>query len=287
MLPRAGIGLRAVHHEAVAETRPDIGWFEIHAENYLGGGSPVQTLDAVRRDYPVALHGVGLSLGSAQGLDDGHLDRIAALAERIEPFLVSEHLSWSVVDGRYLNDLLPLPYTREALDIVAANVGRLQDRLKRRILVENPSTYLRFRASEMKEWEFLRALVRRSGCGLLCDVNNIHVSARNHGFDASAYLAALPADAVGELHLAGHAVNEADGIGILIDDHGSPVGDAVWRLFDQAVALFPSAPALVEWDSNIPPLARLVAEARQADRRRAETASALRSEPAPTRARVA
>ncbi|MCW5731402.1 MAG: DUF692 domain-containing protein [Alphaproteobacteria bacterium] len=287
MLPRAGIGLRAVHHEAVAETRPDIGWFEIHAENYLGGGSPVQTLDAVRRDYPVALHGVGLSLGSAQGLDDGHLDRVAALAERIEPFLVSEHLSWSVVDGRYLNDLLPLPYTRETLDIVAANVGRLQDRLKRRILVENPSTYLRFRASEMTEWEFLRALVRRSGCGLLCDVNNIHVSACNHGFDASAYLAALPAEAVGELHLAGHAVNEADGIAILIDDHGSPVGDAVWRLFDRAVALFPSAPALVEWDSNIPPLERLVAEAWEADRRRAQTARALRSEPVPTRARVA
>lgn len=287
MLPRAGIGLRAVHHEAVAETRPDIGWFEIHAENYLGGGSPVQTLDAVRRDYPVALHGVGLSLGSAEGVDADHLDRIAALARRIEPVLVSEHLSWSVTGGRYLNDLLPVPYMRETLDLVAANIGCVQDRLKCRILVENPSTYLRFRSSEMTESEFLRALARRTGCGLLCDVNNVHVSARNHGFDAAAYIEALPAEAVLELHLAGHAVNLADGVEILIDDHGSAVPDPVWRLFELAVELFPAAPALVEWDTNIPPLARLVEEAWEADRRRAGLAALRPGRPASVRARVA
>jgi len=265
---RTGIGLRAAHHEALRDRRPDIGWLEVHPENYLGGGSPVRTLDAVRRDYPVALHGVGLSLGSAGGIDLEHLDRIVRLAARVEPFLVSEHLSWSVAGGTYLNDLLPLPLTEEALAVVAGNVDRMQSRLGRRVAIENPSSYLTFHASTLGEAEFLAALSRRTGCGLLCDVNNIYVTARNHGLDPHRYLETLPVDAVLEIHLAGHSVNDADGVPILIDDHGSAVCDEVWSLFDAAVLRFPHAVALVEWDSNIPPLEVLAAEAAKADRRR-------------------
>ncbi|MCK6453970.1 MAG: DUF692 domain-containing protein [Alphaproteobacteria bacterium] len=265
----AGIGLRAAHHGAVMASRPSVGWMEIHAENYLGGGAPRRVLAQVRRDLPVSVHGVGLSLGGAEGLDQAHLDRVAGLVAAIEPMLVSEHLAWSVAGGVYHNDLLPLPYTEESLGVVAGNVSRLQDRLRRRVLIENPSTYLRFDHSPIPEPAFLAALAQRTGCGILLDLNNIYVSAVNHGLDAVGYVDAIPADAVGELHLAGHHVAHEDGVTILIDDHGSSVCDAVWELHARAVRRFPDAPTLIEWDTAIPPLDRLVAEAKAADARRA------------------
>lgn len=247
---------------------PRVGFLEIHAENYLGGGAPRRCLEQVRRDLPVSVHGVGLSLGSADGLDDRHLGRIADLVRGVEPMLVSEHLAWSVTGGVYHNDLLPLPYTEEALAVVCANVQRLQERLGRQVLVENPSTYLRFAESAIPEDAFLLAVAARTGCGLLLDVNNVHVTATNHGLDAVAYIDRLAGASVGEIHLAGHHVAEENGITILIDDHGSAVSDAVWMLHDRAQRLFPAAPVLIEWDSNIPALDVLVAEAHRADDRR-------------------
>lgn len=261
-----GIGLRAPHVAEVIATRPALGWLEVHAENYFGGGPAPARLDAIRRDYPVSLHGVGLSLGTADGIENEHLGRLAALIARIEPFLVSEHLSWSISGGAYLNDLLPLPYTEEALDIVARNLARAQEALGRRILVENPSSYLRFRHSTIPEPEFLGELARRCGCGLLCDVNNIFVTSSNLAQDAAAYLDALPAAAVGEIHLAGHARVARGGQTLLIDDHGSTVAPPVWELYRRALRRFGLAPSLVEWDKNLPPLASLVDEARAAER---------------------
>ena len=263
---RAGIGLRFQHHQAVLDTNPDVAWMEVHTENYMGGGSPLRYLDALRRDLPVSLHGVGLSLGSAEGLDAAHLERIKKVAERIEPGLMSEHIAWSVVDGSYLADLLPLPMTEEALDTVCRHVDQVQSYLKRSILVENPSTYVTFRHSTIPEWEFMAAVARRTGCGILCDANNIYVSCQNHGWDASAYLAGLPPSTIGEVHLAGHAVRQlADGKTLRIDDHGSQVIAEVWTLYQQALTLFGPVPTLIEWDNNIPPLETLVAEARRAD----------------------
>ena len=265
----AGIGLRQPHRASVLASRPSVGFLEVHAENYLGGGAAVAELQALRRDLPISIHAVGLSLGSAEGLDQRHLDRIAALVDSIEPALVSEHLAWSVSDDRYLNDLLPLPYTEEALEIVAGNIARLQDRLRRPVLVENPSTYLRFTHSTVDEADFLAALAQRTGCGLLVDVNNLYVNAANHGIHPQAWLDRIPAGAVGEIHLAGHAVNDAGERQILIDDHGSAVPEPVWQLYETASRRFPTAPALVEWDTRIPALDVLVAEAAEADRRRA------------------
>ena len=261
----AGIGLRFQHHRRVQETRPELAWLEVHTENYMGGGPSVRTLEAIRRDYPVSLHGVGLSLGSAEELDADHLRRVGNLVRRIDPGLVSEHLSWSIVDGVYLGDLLPLPLTEEALDTVCRHVDRLQALLQRRILVENPSSYLRYAHSTIPEWEFLTALAQRTGCGILCDVNNIYVSACNHGWDAMAYLDALPATAVGEIHLAGHSLKQLeDGRSLRLDDHGSCVAPAVWDLYAQALDRFGPVPTLVEWDTNIPPLEVLLAEAARA-----------------------
>jgi len=261
----AGIGLRARHVGELLDRRPVVPWVEVHAENYMANAGALAFLKEVRRSYPVALHGVGLSLGSAGPLDLRHLDRLARLVESIEPCVVSEHLSWSGSGGVYLNHLLPLPYVRETLRVVIEHVEQVQERLGRRILVENPSSYLRFRHSSMPEAEFLGEVVRRTGCGLLCDVNNVYVSAWNVGLDAEAYLAALPAGAVGEIHLAGHAVNDADGVSLLIDDHGSPVSPAVWRLYRQALDRFGPVPTLIEWDTDIPALDELLAEARKAD----------------------
>lgn len=261
----AGIGLRAPHVDELIATRPDVAWVEVHAENYLGGGAPLAALDRVRRDYPVALHGVGLSLGSADGLDERHLARVADLVDRVDPLLVSEHLSWSTTGGAYLNHLLPLPYTAEALAVLCRHVDRVQTRLRRPVLVENPSSYLRFRHSTMTEAELLTELVRRTGCGILCDVNNVYVSCRNLGLYASGYLASLPADAVGEIHVAGHARGDAAGRVVLIDDHGSRVSEAVWALHAEAVRRFGRVPTLVEWDTNLPELDVLIAEARRAD----------------------
>jgi uncharacterized protein (UPF0276 family) len=242
-----------------------VAWFEVHAENYFGGGSARRALERVRRDYPLSVHGVGLSLGSAEGLDAEHLRRIAELVRGIEPGLVSEHLSWSVIGGRYLADLLPLPMTEEALDVVCRHVEQTQTALQRRILIENPSTYLQFSHSSIPEWEFMAAVAQRSGCGILCDVNNIYVSARNHGWDAQTYLDALPADAVGEIHLAGHAVRTLDDGRVLwIDDHGARVAAEVWALYRQALRRFGAKPTLIEWDTDIPAFDVLVDEAAKA-----------------------
>jgi uncharacterized protein (UPF0276 family) len=264
----AGIGLRFPHHAAVLEQKPPIGWMEAHPENYVGGGTPLRYLDAIRRDYPISLHGVALSLGSADGLDIVHLERLASLARRIEPGLVSEHLSWSIVDGTYLADLLPLPMTEEALEVVCRNVDAAQAHLRRRILIENPSSYLRYRHSTIPEWEFMAAVSHRTGCGILCDVNNIYVSSHNHGFDPLEYLKALPIDAVGELHLAGHTLRDlGDGRSIRIDDHSARVCAGVWSLYEQAIARFGQMPTLIEWDTDIPPLPILLQEAEKADLR--------------------
>jgi uncharacterized protein len=261
-----GIGLRAPHVTEVIASRPAVGWLEVHTENYLGGGPAIRALEALRGHYPISLHGVGLSLGSAEGVDGGHLERVAHLVERIEPAVVSEHLAWSVFGRAYLNHLLPLPYTDESLVRLCENVERTQDRLARRILVENPSSYLRFRDSPIPEPEFLGALARRTGCGLLCDVNNVFVTCRNLGQDPAAYLAALCPQAIGEIHLAGHARNDVDGQTILIDDHGSPVAEEVWDLFAAAVGRFGARPTLIEWDTDIPALEVLLDEARRAGR---------------------
>ena len=258
----AGVGLRFRHHQEVVEERPRVAWFEVHTENYMGGGSGPNYLDAIRRDYPVSLHGVGLSLGSAEGVDAGHLDRVRAVIERVEPGLVSEHLSWSISGGTYLADLLPLPLTEEALTIVCTHVDQAQTHLQRRISLENPSTYLRFRHPTIPEWEFLAELSRCTGCGILCDVNNIYVSASNHGWDALTYLDALPPAAVTEVHLAGHSVRVLDqGQVLRIDDHGSRVAPPVWNLFEHALKRFGPVPTLIEWDTDVPAFEVLMEEA--------------------------
>jgi uncharacterized protein (UPF0276 family) len=273
-LAGGGIGLRAPHLDQILATRPAVGWFEVHAENYMGGGPALRALERLRRDYPISVHGVGLSLGSADGLDTGHLQRLAALVERLEPALVSEHLSWSTVGGAYLNHLLPLPYDDATLALVGAHVSRVQDRLRRRLLVENPSAYLRFRHDTLAEPAFLAELARRTGCGLLCDVNNVYVTCRNLGEPVAPYLEALDPAAVGEIHLAGHAVNDAGGREILIDDHGSRVAPAVWDLYARALARLGPVPTLVEWDTDLPPLGVLLDEAARAEARLREAGRA-------------
>lgn len=262
----AGIGLRFPHHEHVLKARPAVAWFELHAENYLGGGRVRRTLEAVRRDYPVSLHGVGLSLGSAEGVDLAHLQRLKELVQTIEPGLVSEHLAWSVTGGHYLADLLPLPMTEEALELVCRHVQQAQEMLGRRLLLENPSTYIQFPHSSIPEWEFLDALARRTGCGILCDINNIFVSASNHGWDAGRYLDALPAEAIGEYHLAGHAVcTLASGRIVRIDNHGSRVAPPVWALYERALRRIGARPTLIEWDTDVPEFDVLLDEAAQAE----------------------
>jgi len=262
----AGIGLRAPHVGELLAMRPAVPWLEVHPENYMSGGPALVLLEAVRREYPVSLHGVGLSVGTAEDIDARHMSRLRSLVDRLEPCLVSEHLSWSTAGGAYLNHLLPLPYTYETLGVVADHIDEVQNALGRRILIENPSSYLRFRHSSMAAPHFLAELARRTGCGLLCDVNNIYVSAWNVGLDAGSYLDALPVQAIGEIHLAGHAANDADGRTILIDDHGSPVTAPVWKLYQRALERFGSVPTLIEWDTDIPELSVLLGEASVADR---------------------
>lgn len=264
MKPVAGIGLRSPHLAEFARDRPATGFLEIHAENYLADSPAFGTVERLREDYEFSVHAVGLSLGSVDGLDETHLDRVAALIRRLQPALVSDHLAWSVAGGRYFNDLLPLPYTEEALQVVATNVDRLQERFGRQVLVENPSCYLGFAHSTMSEPEFLAELVRRTGCGLLLDANNIVVTAHNLRLDPAAWLDGLPASAIGQYHLAGHAVNDADGEPVLIDDHGSRVSEGVWALFDEIVRRCGPRPTLVEWDTDLPPLDLLLDEARRA-----------------------
>ena len=257
-----GIGLKAQHYRDVLDTRPALGFFEVHTENYMGaGGAPHRYLEAIREIYPLSFHGVGLSLGSAEGISQDHLAQTRALIERYQPGLVSEHLSFSVVDATFLNDLIPLPMTSETLKIVSENVSRSQDVLGRKILVENPSSYLQYSASSIPEAEFLAELSQRTGCGLLLDVNNVHVSALNHGFDPIAYLDTIPAHRVGEVHLAGHHVSDYNGETVLIDDHGAPIVKAVWDLYAYALARTGPVPSLIERDTNIPPLTDLLSEA--------------------------
>ncbi|HEX5279542.1 MAG TPA: DUF692 domain-containing protein [Micropepsaceae bacterium] len=262
----AGIGLRFPHQRLVAEQRPATAWFEVHTENYFGGGTRLKHLDQIRRDYPLSLHGTALSLGSAEGLDEAHLKRMAECAARLEPGLISEHLSFSRVDGTYYADLLPLPLTEEALTVVCRNVDAAQDAVKRRLLVENPSTYLQFRHSTIPEWQFLAEVAARTGCGILCDVNNIYVSACNHGWDALSYLDGLPPETIGEIHLAGHAQCTVGDVKLLIDNHGSRVAEPVWDLFDAALRRFGPKPVLIEWDTDIPEFAVLEDEAARAAR---------------------
>lgn len=258
---RAGAGLKPEHHRHVLETRPDIGWFEVHAENYMGaGGPPHFFLERVRALYPLSLHGVGLSIGSAGGMVPGHLARLKAVADRYDPFVVSEHLAWSTHGGVFLNDLLPLPYTEATLALVTRHVEEVQTELGRSILIENPSTYLRFEGEEMAETDFLRALARRSGCGLLLDLNNVAVSAANRGFDPLAYLANFPVEHVGEVHLAGHAVLGDPAVPLLVDTHDRPVPREVWDLYHRLITRLGPLPTLIEWDSDVPAWSILEAE---------------------------
>jgi uncharacterized protein (UPF0276 family) len=242
--------------------KPPIAFIEVHTENYFHDGGPaVRALERARANYPLSLHGVGLGLGSVEGPDPEHLARVRRAVNRFEPALVSEHACWGQAGGEYFNDLLPLPYTDEAVHLLARHVRQAQDFLGRQLLIENVSAYVSFEHSRLSEWDFLRAVSDESGCGLLLDVNNIYVSSRNLGIDAQAFLAGIPAERVGEIHVAGHANKEQ----VLIDDHGSRVCDEVWSLLAQAVARFGARPTLVEWDTDIPPLATLVEEASRAD----------------------
>jgi uncharacterized protein (UPF0276 family) len=260
----AGIGLRAAHHERVCGERPGIAWLEVHTENFLGGGATPAMLETLREHYAISLHGVGLSLGSAEGLDEEHLARIAALVRRLDPAAVSDHVSWSVTGGIYFNDLLPIPYDEEALSVIARNVMRFQEAIGRPVMVENPSTYLRHTQSDRAEPQFLAELCQRSGCGLLLDVNNVFVSTENHGDDPQAYLAAIAHLPVGEIHLSGHHLRQIGNRSIRIDDHGSPVSDPVWALYKDALSLIGPRPTLIEWDSALPSLEILLAEAGKA-----------------------
>lgn len=264
---RAGIGLKPQHFDDVLATRPDIGFFEVHAENYMVEGGPFHHfLGRIREHYPLSLHGVGLSIGGEAALDEAHLDRLAALIARYEPASFSEHLAWSSHGETFFNDLLPLPYDRPTLERVCRHIDRVQERLQRRMLLENPSTYLEFRASTMSETQFLREVLHRTGCGLLLDVNNVHVSCTNHGRDALAYIHDLPLASVAEVHLAGFARDhDAAGAPLLIDHHGSAVDDAVWVLYAHVIAALGSVPTLLERDHDVPALATLLGEAGRAE----------------------
>jgi uncharacterized protein (UPF0276 family) len=258
----AGIGLRAPHYRELLDRLPATGWLEAHSENYFAdGGESHFYLERLRATYPLSLHGVGLSLGSTDELNARHLTRLKRLIERYQPALVSEHLSWSSVDGEFLNDLLPLPYTEEALAHICLRVGQVQDLLGRQILIENISSYLRFADSTIPEWEFLSAVAATTGCGILLDVNNIHVNAVNHGYDAVTFIDAVPPDAVQEVHLAGF---EQRGT-LLVDTHGAPVSAPVWELYRHTIERFGRVPTLIEWDTDIPALDVLLAEAARAD----------------------
>ena len=264
---QAGIGLRSAHHDTFLQTRPAIAWLEVHSENFFAdGGKALHLLEHVRADYPLSLHGVGLSLGSTDPLSQMHLGKLKRLIERCEPGLVSEHISWGSVEERYLNDLLPLPYTEEALRHLIERITQTQDYLGRQILIENVSSYLEFAASDIPEWEFVAAAAQDSGCGILLDINNIYVNACNHGFDPADYLAAIPADLVQEIHLAGFSVNQVQDQNILIDTHSRPVCAEVWRLYEQTIAQLGPRPTLIEWDQDLPELSLLLGEAAKAQR---------------------
>ena len=264
---RGGAGLKPEHYTEILSLKPDVGFFEIHAENYMGaGGAPHHYLERIRADYPISLHGVGLSIGGDGPLDEAHLARLKHLCERYEPASFSEHLAWSSHDTVFLNDLLPLPYTQARLDVVCDHIDRVQEVLGRRMLLENPSTYVAFASSEMDELSFLAGIVRRTGCGLLLDVNNVHVSAVNHRRDARDYLSAFPIEHVGEIHLGGHAPDTDDEGGpLLIDAHDREVDAAVWSLFADLMARTGPLPVLIEWDNNVPSWPVLLGQVQEAE----------------------
>jgi uncharacterized protein len=258
----AGIGLRAPHYQAVLAQQPALAFLEVHSENFFGeGGQSLRYLDRVREDYDISLHGVGMSLGSTDSLNATHLQKLKRLVDRVEPCFVSEHLCWVGVNGRFLNDLLPLPYTKASLDLVVSHVDQLQQYLGRKVMVENVSSYLEFTASDIPEWEFVNAVADQSGCGVLLDVNNIYVNSKNHGFDPLIYLNAINPQHVGEIHLAGFE----DTGEILIDTHSAPVFADVWPLYEHALKRFGAVPTLIEWDTDIPALDVLLAEAAKAN----------------------
>lgn len=260
---RAGVGLKPQHYQTILATHPDVGFFEVHAENYMGaGGPPHRYLETIRADYPLSIHGVALSIGSSEGLDGEHLERLRRVVQRYEPGLVSEHLAWSTHGGCFLNDLLPLPYTQNTLALVCAHVDEVQAKLRLPILLENPSTYVRFAHSTLTETEFLTEVAARTGCGLLLDVNNVVVSASNHGTSPHAYIDAFPVENVGEIHLAGFSEERARrGKRLLVDDHGSAVREEVWSLYRYALARVAAVPTLIEWDNNVPEWGVLAGEA--------------------------
>lgn len=264
----AGVGLRLPHLSEVVASRPPVAWFEIHPENFLANPHACELLDVIARDYPISVHTVGVSIGSATGIDMIHLMRVRGLVDKINPILVSGHMAWSTHAGEYLNDLLPLPYDDETLGILASHIDTVQNALGRPYLIENPSSYVGFGNSTMTEVEFLSELVGRTGCRLLCDVSNVHLSAHNMGFDAFRYIDGLPADAIGELHLGGFAPEEDEGkpgATVLVDTHGAAIADSAWNLYAYALRRFGPKPTLIEWDNDIPSLFVLLAEANHAN----------------------
>ncbi len=268
IVDRTGIGLRLPHIAEVVATRPSAGWLEIHPENFLANPHATELLIELSQFYPISVHTVGVSIGSASGLDRSHVRRVRTLIDLIDPVLVSGHLAWSTHIGEYLNDLLPLPYDEETLRLLSSHIAEVQEALGRPYLVENPSSYVGFGASTMSEVEFLAELVRRTGCQLLCDVSNVHLSAHNMGYNAYEYIDGLPADAIGELHLGGFTPEEDEGNPgqeLLIDTHATVVAEAAWNLYAYAIRRFGPKPTLIEWDNDIPPLATLMGEAARAD----------------------
>ncbi len=262
---RAGIGLRSKHHGEIITRKPDIGFLEIHPENYFGGGMHVDLLTDYARHYPISFHGVGLSLGSMEPLDPRHINALKALAERIKPAVISDHVSWSASGNAHLGDLLPLPYTQETLNVVAGHIMDVQEALGRSILVENPSTYLAFTHSTMSEPEFLARLVEHTGCGLLLDINNIYVQCHNNGGTPQVYFDAVDPASVGEIHLAGHTESDYGETTLLIDTHDDVVRDEVWALYADALEVFGPTPTLIEWDRDLPELDVFLGEAAKAE----------------------
>ncbi|MBM6550775.1 DUF692 domain-containing protein [Marinomonas ostreistagni] len=267
---RTGISLKPRYYEDILAQRPEVGFFEIHAENYLSAGGPARYyLDLIRQYYDISVHGVGLSLGGDEPLDVAHLERVAALVERIEPAMFSEHLAWSRHQNSFLNDLLPVPYTPERLQVLCEHVDQVQTRLKRQILIENPSSYVEFHSSAMPETEFIHELAQRTGCGLLLDINNVEVSCFNHGHNPYQYLLDFPMRAVQQIHLAGYALDEHAALALKIDSHDAPVADEVWQLYQYALQRIGDCPTLIERDGQLPELSQLLKEAQQADQIRA------------------
>lgn len=271
-LKLTGIGLRTPHYSEFIERHPEVAWLEVHSENYFGeGGKPLRVLETIRRDYPISLHGVGLSLGSADELNWQHLKKLRDLATRIDPCLVSDHLSWSSIDGQYLHDLIPVPYTEEALLHITSRIEQAQDYLNRQILIENVSSYIQYESSTMAEYDFLKAVATKSGCGILLDINNIYVSTSNLDIDPDAYLKAMPANLVQEIHLAGFTTSIINDKEVLIDSHNRPIVPAVWDLYRKAIQHLGPKPTIIEWDKDIPALETLCLEAYRAEKIMRET----------------